>query len=226
MKRFPSRLLIALALVILLIAHLVVEFSWNVADLEAARRHERLLVVLPDDGGRATVRAFARLEGEWNEVLRVKGFVGRSGVGGNKREGDGVTPSGVYPLFRAFGTAGDPGTRLAYTVLEDGDFWVDDPESRFYNTRVRGDAPGRDWNSAEDLSAQTTAYKYSIVIEYNTDPVVKGLGSAIFLHCSTGAPTAGCVSVPEADMVRLLRLLQPGDAVVIAGSVAELKELF
>lgn len=225
MNSFARRLLTGLVLVLALIAYLIEESRWDVADLAAAGRHERLVVVVAENT-RATVWAFAKLQGEWREVLRVKGFVGRGGVTKNKREGDGATPSGEYPLFRAFGTAADPGSRLAYAALADGDFWVDDPESRHYNTRVRGDAPDRDWHSAEELPAQTVAYKYAIVVEYNTDPVGKGLGSAIFLHCSTGAPTAGCVSVSEADMVKLLRFLQPGDAIVIAASVADLKESF
>src|SRR5262249_1635032 len=36
-----------------------------------------------------------------------------------------------------------------------------------------------------------------------------GLGSAIFLHVSTGGSTAGCVSLPSTDLVALLRWLDP-----------------
>jgi L,D-peptidoglycan transpeptidase YkuD (ErfK/YbiS/YcfS/YnhG family) len=40
------------------------------------------------------------------------------------------------------------------------------------------------------------------------DPAVPGRGSAIFLHVAVGA-TAGCVSLPETELVRLLRWLRP-----------------
>jgi len=69
------------------------------------------------------------------------------------------------------------------------------------------------------------AYKYVAVIEYNTDKIVKGAGSAIFLHCTEGKPTSGCISVPEEAMVKILALVQPGTRIIIARSDEELKKL-
>ena len=46
------------------------------------------------------------------------------------------------------------------------------------------------------------------MIDYNSRPVVPGRGSAIFLHVAVAA-TAGCVSLPESQLVRVLRWLQP-----------------
>jgi len=54
------------------------------------------------------------------------------------------------------------------------------------------------------------AYDYAAVIAYNTARV-PGLGSAIFLHVGTGGPTAGCVSLPEPEAIRVLRWLRPAD---------------
>ena len=61
----------------------------------------------------------------------------------------------------------------------------------------------------EALRRGDDLYKYAVVIEYNTDPVVPGLGSAIFMHVWRGAgqPTAGCVAMAEADLLRFLRWL-------------------
>ncbi|SBW11078.1 hypothetical protein KL86DPRO_70156 [uncultured delta proteobacterium] len=202
--------------------------GWDVANLAAAREHDRLLVVLPEkaEKAKATLRAFAKKDGTWREVFTAGGFVGYAGIATAKKEGDGATPQGAFTLRRAFGTAENPGTRLPYTAIDAGDVWVDDPASRHYNTMVKRDAPGKDWGTAEDLAQETTAYKYAVVIEYNTAPVVNGAGSAIFLHCAVGRPTAGCVSVAEADMVRLLRFLEPGDAIVIAASPADLRAMY
>lgn len=54
-------------------------------------------------------------------------------------------------------------------------------------------------------------YKYGVIIEYNTSPVIKGLGSAIFIHVWRGnsAATEGCVAVSEEDIIRILGWLDP-----------------
>ena len=56
-------------------------------------------------------------------------------------------------------------------------------------------------------------------------PVVPGRGSGIFLHAQTGRPTNGCVSIPRADLRRVLRWLRPAAAPQIAiGTRAQLRE--
>jgi L,D-peptidoglycan transpeptidase YkuD (ErfK/YbiS/YcfS/YnhG family) len=54
-------------------------------------------------------------------------------------------------------------------------------------------------------------YKYGIIIEYNTDPVIKGSGSAIFLHVwkGEGIHTAGCVAISEENILKILDWLDP-----------------
>ena len=49
------------------------------------------------------------------------------------------------------------------------------------------------------------------MVEYNTDPVVKGAGSAIFIHvwCGERLPTQGCVALAESDILRVLGWLEP-----------------
>lgn len=195
---------------------------FEVSRLAAARDQSRLIVVLAEDTV-GTLYAFEKKDGRWRETLRSEAWVGRGGVKTDKREGDGGTPAGVFGLQRAFGMAADPGARLPYTQLEPDHFWVDDPGSRYYNLWVKDQVPDPDWSSAEAMFEQPQAYKYAIVIEYNVEPVVRGRGSAIFLHCEIGAPTSGCVSVPEDVMVSLLKFIQPGDRIVIAASAAELQ---
>ena len=55
---------------------------------------------------------------------------------------------------------------------------------------------------------QVPAYDYAAVIAYNTARV-RGRGSAIFLHVGTGSATAGCVSLPRLELLRILRWLRP-----------------
>jgi L,D-peptidoglycan transpeptidase YkuD (ErfK/YbiS/YcfS/YnhG family) len=43
----------------------------------------------------------------------------------------------------------------------------------------------------------------------NNDARTPGAGSAIFLHVSTGGPTAGCISLPVGELLQVLRWLDP-----------------
>ena len=52
------------------------------------------------------------------------------------------------------------------------------------------------------------AYNYGAVIAYNAART-PGLGSAIFLHVSTGGATAGCVALPQGQLLEVLRWLDP-----------------
>jgi L,D-peptidoglycan transpeptidase YkuD (ErfK/YbiS/YcfS/YnhG family) len=89
------------------------------------------------------------------------------------------------------------------------DIWVDDPQADDYNqwTKIQETKAA----SYEMMRREDDQYKYCIVIEYNTDPVIKGNGSAIFLHIrkGEGIPTAGCVAVSEEDIIKILRWLDP-----------------
>ncbi len=221
---------IALVSVLLFTPHAAVALAGVtaavVSDLRAAEGTDTLLVVVGEagDATRAALFAFARRDGVWQEVFSASAFVGRAGIAAaaDKREGDGKTPAGVYALGRAFGVLDDPGSRIPYTKLRPGDCWVDDPQSRHYNTWVRADAPDKDWRSAENLAREKIAYGHALVIEYNTHPIAPGAGSAIFLHCSTGRATAGCVSVSERAMKKALAFAGPDTRIVIAPSLEAL----
>ena len=138
----------------------------------------------------------------------ILAVVGRNGIAkeGEKREGDGKTPSGVYPLGPAFGYADSILTGLDYRQVTKNDFWVDDIESPQYNQWVQGTPQAK---SFEQLRRDDDLYKYGVVINYNVDPIVPGNGSAIFLHVWRGAGqgTAGCVAVAEKDIVKILKWL-------------------
>ncbi|MDL2267651.1 L,D-transpeptidase family protein [Desulfovibrio sp. OttesenSCG-928-G15] len=184
---------------------------------KAGADKDRLLVVQAK-GTAMTLQAYEKTKGKWSLAFASSGFIGKGGLGRDKKEGDGKTPVGVFTISRAFGIKENPGSRLPYTQVTQDDYWVDDPASVHYNTWAKGTVANRDWKSAEHLITETVAYAYAAVIDYNTSPIVRGAGSAIFLHCSKGRPTAGCVSVPEKDMIRLLKFLQPGDAIAIVDS--------
>ena len=177
------------------------------------------------DGVSAVLVAYAPSPAGRQEVLRSVGFVGKHGVSADKKEADGKTPSGMYSIKRAFGLAENPGTHIPYTQVSEDDVWVDDAESRYYNQWAKKSFSDKDWKSAEALADEKVAYQYAAVIEYNTKNITSGAGSAIFLHCTKGTPTQGCVSIPQEDMRKLLLLMVDGTQIAIAASEEELQKI-
>ncbi len=140
--------------------------------------------------------------------------LGRAGLAppGEKREGDGRTPSGTYRFDFLFGVQPDPGVALPFRrVTGPSIVWDDNPSSPTYNLWVDG--------GVGEAMYVTPAYDYGAVIAYNTDRT-PGLGSAIFLHVSTGSPTAGCVALPVDRLLEVLRWLDPARAPVIMMGVS------
>lgn len=149
---------------------------------------------------------------------RVRCALGRGGViaGALKREGDGASPAGLWPLRRVLyrpdrGPA--PKTALAVQAIEPDDGWCDDPADRHYNRPVKHPHGA----SAERLWREDGVYDLIVVLGHNDDPPIAGLGSAIFLHLARPdyAPTEGCVAMARPDLEALLALARPGDAVEI-----------
>lgn len=155
------------------------------------------------------VFAYARVGQAWSLIAPpVFGWVGSRGLApsGRKVEGDFRTPEGIYPLVSAFGVGQNPGTGLPWQpVLGMWDVWDDDPGSMSYNTRV--DLRRESAGVAPEPLDNPAAYQQAVVIGYNPQRR-PGVGSAIFLHDSTGGPTAGCVSVAEPELVAIMRWLR------------------
>lgn len=108
---------------------------------------------------------------------------------------------------------GDPGLPQGWFTVDGNDFWVDDTDSSLDNTHQRGPVDGR-WGSAENLLT-VPAYDYARVIGYN-ESATPGRGSAVFLHVSTGGPTAGCVSVSTGDLLDIFDWERSGAVIVIS----------
>jgi L,D-peptidoglycan transpeptidase YkuD (ErfK/YbiS/YcfS/YnhG family) len=159
----------------------------------------------------ATFTAYERAGDGWRRAFGPwPARVGTRGIAppGEKREGDGRTPSGVYGFDFFFGVDPDPGVKFPYRRIAGRSIvWDDDPESPLYNTWV--DLDRQQAGPSPEPMYTRPAYDHGAVIAYNTART-PGLGSAIFLHVSTGGPTAGCVSLPEAQLVDVLRWLDPG----------------
>ncbi len=153
--------------------------------------------------------------------------VGGNGLRINRREGDGTTPIGTFPIGSTmYGNSPNPGVRFRYVRLRCGDWWVEDPRSAAYNTFQRIGCGVRPpfRVTTPDMSKSRRAYAHLAVIDFNMDPVVTGRGSGIFLHVQTGGPTNGCVSLRRPQLDHVLRWLTPGASPEIAiGTRASLR---
>ena len=142
--------------------------------------------------------------------------LGRGGIKANKREGDGGTPKGTFRPRRLWWRADRnprPHTFLPIRAIRPEDAWCEDPHSRHYNRPLRLD---RD-HTGDRLKRDDHLYDFIIEIDHNTRPRVAGRGSAVFLHLARTnfSPTAGCVAMTEAAMLRLLERIGPRTRIMI-----------
>ncbi|MFE5026874.1 L,D-transpeptidase family protein [Streptomyces sp. NPDC056656] len=175
------------------------------------------VITVKSSGSYATVTAWAKGAAGWKSVVSTSaGRVGSNGVvpGSTRRQSTYTTPSGTYTLTEGFGVEAG-GTNMPYTRVDSTRWWVEDPESKFYNSMHT--AAGADFpltesgdRGSEHLINYPTQYAKALVINFNRWPAVPGRGAGIFLHVNGSGATAGCVSVPRATMDRIMSWVQPG----------------
>ncbi len=145
---------------------------------------------------------------------RFASVVGRGGITGAKREGDGATPAGVRRIVGMLYRP-DRMVRPADWAVPIGpsDLWSDDPRDRDYNHMVR--AP-HDY-SHERLHRADPMYDLILLTDWNWPHAEPGRGSAIFLHRwrRPGVGTAGCVAMAAADLLWIAQRLQPRHRVIV-----------
>ncbi len=137
--------------------------------------------------------------------------LGRSGIVTDKREGDGGTPIGIFPLRELHYRADrlpPPVSPLETLIIKASDGWCDAPDDENYNRLVM--LPYGP--SHEKLMRTDGLYDIVIMLGYNDGPIAPGKGSAIFFHLAKETenilqPTEGCVALRLADMTRVLALI-------------------
>ncbi|GAA3154979.1 L,D-transpeptidase family protein [Streptomyces echinatus] len=172
-----------------------------------------ILAQAPDTGStEGTVSWWDLRDGQWVQAGSAPARFGSNGLveGTTRKQGTNTTPTGLYELPFAFGIKTAPaGTRVAYRPVRESSWWCQDNDSASYNRWV--DPLPADCAAAEsehliDYQAQ---YAYGLVVAFNYAQPVRGRGAGIFLHVNGEAATAGCVSVPEDAMQRILGWTDP-----------------
>lgn len=144
--------------------------------------------------------------------------IGKGGAvtAAEKREGDGATPLGCWPVLGALlrpDRMPAPATRLPWRWLRPADGWSDDASDPAYNRPVSHPHP----YSAERLWRDDHAYDIILILGHNLNPPVPGAGSAIFWHVAQPdfRPTEGCIALERDTLAALLPRLEPGMALDI-----------
>ncbi len=167
-------------------------------------------------GGKWTAQgpAIAVLFGK-NGLAWGIGLAGQDEGGLRKKERDGRAPAGVFRIGQIFTYDPQlpPGSDYPFHQVTEADIWSDDPRSPNYNRHVVIDPKNPPDNySHERMRPGDFAYHWLIEIRHNSDPPVPGEGSAIFFHIRRGVtrPTAGCTTMAEENLVRVIKWLRSG----------------
>ena len=139
---------------------------------------------------------------------KVKCAVGKRGIATKKKEGDLITPKGkfkikyiLYRKDRVYSLK----TKIKKIIIKKDMGWCNDSASQKYNKLIK--FPSR--YSAEKLYRSDNSYDIILVLDFNFKPIIKGKGSAIFIHVAKKnyKNTAGCVALQKKDLRNLIKFI-------------------
>ena len=143
--------------------------------------------------------------------------VGMNGLIKNKFEGDGCTPVGIFNFTKIFYRAdrlGKLNFKIKSSIIREDDGWCDDTKSKFYNQHIKFPFI----ESAENLFRSDDLYDLVCVLSYNSDPIIPGRGSAIFLHIAKKDfdGTKGCIAIEKSNIIELAKRITVDSKIKIA----------
>lgn len=177
----------------------------------------QVLSVVGTGGSNAKIDVWQRGPAGWQPVgTGIPALVGSAGMAPAARDNVPATPMGVYSLDFAFGTQPNPGGGLKYYQTTPDYWWsADGPTYNTMQVCKEADCPFDTAPASGTENLYIPAYAHAIVMGVNKERV-PGNGGAFFVHTSNGAPTAGCVALDDATLVKIIRWLQPGAVIAIA----------
>lgn len=148
---------------------------------------------------------------------KVKCAIGKRGINIKKKEGDLITPKGLFKIKfilyrkdRIFNLK----TKIKKMPIKKNMGWCDDPRSIYYNKLIN--LPFK--YSAEKLYRAENTYDIIFVLNYNMRPIIKNKGSAIFIHIARNnfKKTAGCVAIKKTSMKKIASIINKKTLVKIS----------
>jgi L,D-peptidoglycan transpeptidase YkuD (ErfK/YbiS/YcfS/YnhG family) len=148
--------------------------------------------------------------------LKFRCALGKAGIGKKIREGDSITPRGIFKLVKVFYRADkikNLKTPLKKIRIKKNMGWCDDPKSKFYNKLIRLPINF----GCEKLYRSDRLYDLVVVLNYNLNPIIKNKGSAIFIHVAkkTFKTTEGCIALNKENLINLLSVIKKNTKIKI-----------
>ena len=154
--------------------------------------------------------------------LKYKNFkfrcaLGKNGIKKKTKEGDNITPIGIFKIIKIYyryDKIKNLKTSIKKIKIKKNIGWCYDPKSSFYNQQIK--LPYK--FNYEKLYRNDHIYDLLAVLNYNTNPVVKNKGSAIFIHIAKNnyKPTAGCLALKKGDLIKLLQTINKNTKIKIS----------
>jgi L,D-peptidoglycan transpeptidase YkuD (ErfK/YbiS/YcfS/YnhG family) len=168
---------------------------------------------------KAKMDVYQRTATGWQPVAAgIDAWIGANGMAPQTHDGEMKTPMGVFSLDFAFGTAPNPGGGLQYVQVGPNHWWDGDMKSPTYNTMQvceESQCPFNTDPASGTENLEIPQYVHAVVMGVNKARV-PGNGGAFFLHATDGGPTAGCVAIDDATLVKIMAWLKPGAVIAIA----------
>jgi L,D-peptidoglycan transpeptidase YkuD (ErfK/YbiS/YcfS/YnhG family) len=103
--------------------------------------------------------------------------------------------------------------------VHEGTVCVDQPSSSAYNTITTRAKVG--WSVHGENMWRVPAYRRGLLVDYPTDRRARA-GSCIFIHVRlpSATGTAGCVAVPEPQVIELQDFAEPGAVLAVLPEAA------
>jgi len=156
-----------------------------------------------------------------NGYLKYKNFkfrcsIGKAGIKTKIKEGDNITPKGTYKILSIYyrkDRVKKFKSSIKKIIIKKKMGWCDDIKSKSYNKQIR--LPSK--LSHEILYRKDNIYDIVCVINYNTNPILKNKGSAIFLHIAKKnyQKTKGCVALKKNHLIKLLSTIKKNTKIKI-----------
>ena len=131
--------------------------------------------------------------------------LGKGGIKQKEREGDFITPKGKFKLIKIYYRS-DRIKKINSTLktikIKKNMGWCDDVSSNYYNKQIKISKK----IGHEKLHRKDSLYDIIVVLNYNLNPIIKGKGSAIFLHVAKKNynKTQGCIALKKNELLYLV----------------------
>jgi len=148
--------------------------------------------------------------------LKFRCALGKAGIKKKEKEGDNVTPKGIFKITSMYyrpDKIKNIITAVKKIKIKKNMGWCDDPDSHFYNQQIS--LPNKFGH--EKLYRNDHLYDLILVINYNTNPIIKNKGSAIFIHVAKKnyKRTKGCVALKKKHLIELISKIKKNTKIKI-----------